>query len=74
MIDYFIVGFISIITCYIIVNFFISSPQKIELNNIKTYILAFVIGLTVHLVCTIYNVDSWYNNKRYLTAIKMLST
>lgn len=74
MIDYFIVGFTSIIVCYIIVNFFIDKTQKVQLNNVRTYILAFIIGLTVHLVCTICDIDSWYNNKRYLTAIKMLSS
>jgi hypothetical protein len=73
MIDYLIVGFISVIVCYLIINILISSTQKIQLNNIKTYIVAFIIGLTVHLVCTLCNIDSWYDDKKYLTAIKMLS-
>jgi len=74
MIDYFIVGFISVFTCYIIVNFIISPVQKIGLNKMKTYILAFIIGLVVHLITEICGFSEMYKSKRYLTAIKMLSS
>ena len=74
MIDYFIVGFISVITCYIIINVFVSPSQKIGLNQMNTYMLAFVIGLCVHLIIEMCGLSNWYNQKRYLTAIKMLSS
>ena len=35
MIESLIVGFISIITCYIIINFFIPKAKKVELNKIN---------------------------------------
>jgi len=74
MIESLIVGFISIITCYIIINFFIPKAKKVELNKIKTYIVAFLIGIIVHLVTETIGLNNWYEKKRYLTAIKMLSS
>ena len=74
MIDYFIVGFVSVITCYIIINVFLPPVQKVKLNRMKTYMLAFILGLCVHLITEICGLSNWYKSKRYLTAIKMLSS
>ena len=74
MIESFIVGFIGVITCFIIINFFIPKVKKLQLNKIKTYIIAFLIGVIVNLITETFNFESWYKDKRYLTAIKMLSS
>jgi hypothetical protein len=74
MIEAIIVGFISVITCYIIINFFIPKEKKIQINKIKIYLIAFTIGLTVHLITEMCGFNNWYEKKRYLTAIKMLSS
>ena len=74
MIESFIVGFIGVITCFIIINFFIPKAKKIQLNKIKIYIVAFLIGVIVNLITEAVGFDNWYEDKRYLTAIKMLSS
>jgi hypothetical protein len=74
MIDYIIIGFICVITSFIIINFIISKTKRLELNNIKIYIIAFIIGVVVHFITEYCEISKWYTNKRHLTAIKMLST
>ena len=74
MIEAIIVGFISVITCYIIINFFIPKEKKIQINKLKIYLIAFSIGLIVHLITEIVGFNNWYEKKRYLTTIKMLSS
>ena len=74
MSDCIIVGLISIVVCYIIIHIFVSPVQKLELNNQTTYIIAFIIGVIVHIITEMYGLSNWYKSKRYLTAIKMLSS
>ena len=74
MIEAIIVGFISVITCYIIINFFIPKEKKIQINKLKIYLIAFSIGLIVHLITEMVGFNNWYEKKRYLTTIKMLSS
>jgi hypothetical protein len=74
MIDYLIVGLVSILTAYIIINFIILPEKKIELNNTKTYILVFLIGIIINYLVEISGLNNWYCGKRCLSAIKMLST
>ena len=74
MIESVIVGSISAITCFIIINCFIPKVKKIQLNKIKIYIVAFFIGFIVNLITEVVGFDNWYEDKRYLTAIKMLSS
>jgi hypothetical protein len=74
MIESVIVGSISAITCFIIINCFIPKVKKIQLNKIKIYIVAFFIGFIINLITEVVGFDNWYEDKRYLTAIKMLSS
>lgn len=74
MIDYLIVGLVSILTAYITINFIILPEKKIELNNTKTYILVFFIGIIINLLVDVTGLNKWYCGKRCMSAIKMLST
>ena len=74
MSDYIMVGLTTVITCYIIIRIFVPPEQKIELDQMNTYILAFIIGVVVHFITEMYGLSDWYKSKRYLTAIKMLSS
>jgi hypothetical protein len=75
MINYIIVGIVSVITSLIIINVIIKDKaKKKELNNITTYLIVFIIGLIVHGITEYIELDKWYYDKRCMTAIKMLST
>ena len=73
MIDYIIVGLIGVVTAYIIINVIIPPEKKIELNNIRTYLIVLLIGLIVHSICEYIELSNIYEHKHFLTTIKMLS-
>jgi hydrogenase-4 membrane subunit HyfE len=74
MIDYIIISIVSIITCYIVINVFITNKaSRIKLNNIKTYLIVLIIGLLVHMLVEYFEINKIYCDKKCLTAIKMLS-
>ena len=73
MIEYLVVGLVSILTAYITINYIILPEKRIELNNRKTYILVLLIGLTINFIVEISGLDKWFCGKRCLSAIKMLS-
>ena len=73
--DYIIVGIISMVISFFIINFMITNKAKKEnLNKISTYITTFLMGVIIHGFTEYYKITEWYCDKRCMTAIKMLST
>jgi len=72
--DYIIVGIISMVTSFFIINIIITNKEKKKnLNNIKTYIITFCMGLIIHGFTEYFKITEWYCDKRCMTAIKLLS-
>ena len=75
IINYIIVGIISMITSFFIINIMITNKKKRkDLNNIYTYITTFCMGVIIHGFTEYFQISQWYCDKRCMTAIKMLST
>ena len=73
--EYILNGCISVIISFLIINIFITNKEKKKnLNNIKTYIITFTIGVIVHGIIEYFKINEWYCDKRCMTAIKLLSS
>jgi len=75
MSDYIIVGIISMVTGFVIINTMVTNKdKKKDLNKITTYLILFGIGVIIHALTEYFKLSEWYSDKRHMTAIKLLST
>ncbi len=64
IISYFIIGIISSIIGIISINVVLDKEQRDKYNNIKTYLLFFIIGIIIHVFTQITNLDQIYCDKQ----------
>lgn len=64
IISYIIVGFISMIIGIICINIVLDKEQRSKYNNIKNYLLFFIIGIIIHVFTQMINLDQIYCDKQ----------
>ncbi len=64
IISYFVIGLISLVIGIICINLVLAKDQRDKYNSVKTYLLFFLIGIIIHLVVQITNLDQIYCDKQ----------
>jgi len=63
-ISYIIIGLISVAIGMICINIILAKEQRDKYNCIKTYLLFFIIGISIHIFTQITNLDQLYCDKQ----------
>jgi hypothetical protein len=58
------VGIISIIIGIICINIILASDVRDKYNNIKTYLIFFIVGILIHYIVRSINLDQIYCDKQ----------
>jgi H+/Cl- antiporter ClcA len=64
IISYIIIGLISMVIGIICINIVLVKEQRDKYNSIKTYLLFFLIGLIIHIIVQMTNLDQLYCDKQ----------
>ncbi len=62
--SYLIIGLISMVIGIVCINIVLAKEQRDKYNSIKTYLLFFLIGIIIHVVVQITNLDQIYCDKQ----------
>ncbi len=64
IISYVIIGFISMVIGIICINIVLDKEQKDKYNTIRNYLMFFLIGIIIHIIVQITNLDQLYCDKQ----------
>ena len=64
IISYIVVGLISTVIGIICINIVLEKEQRDKYNSIKTYLLFFLIGIIIHIIVQMTNLDQLYCDKQ----------
>ena len=64
IISYFVIGLISLIIGIVCINVILEKEQRDKYNKIKTYLLLFLIGIIIHIIVQMTNLDQLYCDKQ----------
>ena len=70
LLEYFGVGIITTVIGAIAINLLLCDAKKKEYNNIKTYIILFIVGIVVHFIVQQLNLDTLYCGKKCQARIR----
>jgi len=73
MIDSIIIGLSGVIFALVVINIIIPMEKRITINNTRTYLIIFLIGIIVNTIAESIDLTNIYNMKHFQTTIKMLS-
>ncbi len=62
--SYVIIGFISMVIGIICINIVLDKEQKDKYNTIRNYLMFFLIGIIIHIIVQITNLDQLYCDKQ----------
>ena len=62
--SYFVIGLISMVIGIICINIILDKDQRDKYNSIKTYLLFFLIGIIIHVLTQMTNLDQIYCDKQ----------
>ena len=64
IISYFVIGLISVVIGIVCINLVLAKDQRDKYNSIKTYLLFFLIGIIIHIIVQMTNLDQLYCDKQ----------
>jgi H+/Cl- antiporter ClcA len=64
IISYFVIGLISVVIGMVCINLVLAKDQRDKYNSIKTYLLFFLIGIIIHIIVQMTNLDQLYCDKQ----------
>ena len=64
IISYFVIGLISVVIGMVCINLVLEKEQRDKYNSIKTYLLFFLIGIIIHIIVQMTNLDQLYCDKQ----------
>ena len=64
IIAYFVIGLISVVIGIVSINLVLEKNQRDKYNSIRTYLLFFLIGIIIHIIVQITNLDQLYCDKQ----------
>jgi hypothetical protein len=64
IISYLIIGLISMVIGIVSINIVLEKDQRDKYNSVKTYLLFFLIGIIIHVVVQMTNLDQIYCDKQ----------
>ena len=64
IISYLIIGLISMVIGIVSINIVLEKEQRDKYNSCKTYLLFFLIGIIIHIVVQMTNLDQLYCDKQ----------
>jgi len=64
IISYFVIGLISVVIGIVCINLVLAKDQRDKYNSVRTYLLFFLIGIIIHIVVQMTNLDQLYCDKQ----------
>ena len=64
IISYVIIGLVSMVIGIVCINIVLDKEQRDKYNKIKTYLLFFLIGIIIHIIVQMTNLDQIYCDKQ----------
>jgi hypothetical protein len=64
IISYFVIGLISVVIGIVCINLVLEKDQRDKYNSVRTYLLFFLIGIIIHIVVQMTNLDQLYCDKQ----------
>ena len=64
ILSYFVIGLISLVIGIVCINLVLAKDQRDKYNSIRTYLLFFLIGIIIHVIVQMTNLDQLYCDKQ----------